>query len=183
MKSLVPAEVIESKILLIRGQKVMLSNHLAKLYGVETRILMQAVRRNMDRFPDDFMFQLSWKEADSLKSQIVTLNEKGTGASKRGKHIKKLPYAFTEQGIAMLSSVLRSKKAIQVNISIMRAFVKLKRLISTNVALAHKFRELESRVDKHDTEIQAIFEAIRQMLAFKEKPKPRIGFNVKEADN
>jgi len=172
VKAMVPQEVIESKILLIRGQKVMLDSVLAKLYGVPTKRLNEQVRRNIRRFPGDFMFQLSKGELKSWRSQIATSNS----SAKMG--LRRPPYAFTEQGIAMLSSVLNSERAIHVNIAIMRAFVKIKRLVSTNIALAHKFKELESRVDKHDKEIQAIFEAIRQMLAFNEKPKPRIGFKV-----
>ncbi len=110
-RNIVPQETIEQKIFMIRGHKVMLSTHLAQLYGVETKVLMQAVKRNIERFPEDFMFQLTWKEVRSLRSQIVTLKI-GNSPSKRGKHIKYLPYAFTEQGVAMLSSVLRSKRPI-----------------------------------------------------------------------
>jgi phage regulator Rha-like protein len=165
-------ESVEQHIYMIRGQKVMLSTHLAKLYGVEVKVLIQAVKRNAERFPDDFMFQLTWEEMQSSRSQIVTLNDK-----KRGTNVKYLPYAFTEQGIAMLSSVLNSKRAIQVNIAVMRAFVKLREILLTHKELAHKLSELEHKIEKHDGEIQAIFEAIRQLMAPPpELPKRKIGF-------
>jgi phage regulator Rha-like protein len=172
MKEIILQEVIEQKIYLIRGSKVMLSTHLAKLYSVEVRELVQAVKRNIERFPKDFMFQLNHEEWNFLKSQIVTL-EKG-----RGKYPKYLPYAFTEQGVAMLSSVLRSKRAIQVNIAIMRAFVKLRQILSTHKELAHKLTELERKIEKHNAEIRSIFEAIRQLMSPPEKPKRRIGFHI-----
>jgi len=173
MKDLVPQEVIENKIYLIRGHKVMLSTQLAKLYGVKVKVLIQAVKRNIERFPDDFMFQLTWEEAQFSRSQFVTLNN-----MERGANIKYLPYAFTEQGVAMLSSVLHSKRAIQVNIVIMRAFVKLRQILSTHKELVHKLNELERKFEKHDTEIQSIFEAIRQLMAPPPAlPKRRIGFH------
>jgi phage regulator Rha-like protein len=168
MKALIPVEIIERKIYLIRGHKVMLSVDLAELYAVEPRALVQAVKRNIDRFPDDFMFQLNDKEFKNLKSQIVISS---WGGMRRAK-----PYAFTEQGVAMLSSVLRSKQAIQVNISIMRAFVKLREFLSTNKELAHKLAQLERKIEKHDEEIKAIFNAIRQLMTPPEKPKRKIGF-------
>jgi phage regulator Rha-like protein len=164
----VAQEVIEQKIYIIRGQRVMLSMHLAKLYGVETRVLMQSVQRNIDRFPEDFMFSLTREEIMNL-SQIVI--------SYKIKHAPKIQ-AFTEQGVAMLSSALKSKKAIQVNIAIMRAFVKLRQLLSANKELAAKLKELEQRIEKHDTEIHAIFEAIRQLMTPPDKPKRRIGFHT-----
>jgi len=164
MKIIIPDEVIERKIFMIRRQKVMIDKDLAKLYGVGTKVLNQAVKRNIRRFPDDFMFQLSWEEAESLRSQIVTLNNAKTGTSRRGKHIKYLPYAFTEHGVAMLSSVLNSERAIQVNILIIRAFVKLRKILSVHKELAHKLEKLERRVGKHDEAIQGIFEAIRQLM-------------------
>jgi phage regulator Rha-like protein len=175
MKELIPEELIERKIFLLRGQKVMLSIHLAGLYGVGTKVLIQSVKRNAVRFPEDFMFQLTPEEAQSLRSQFVTLKNRG---SKRGKHPKYLPYAFTEQGVAMLSSVLRSKKAVLVNIAIMRAFVKLRQILSAHKELAHKLEELERKIAKHDAEIQGIFEAIRQLMVPPEKPKRRIGFQT-----
>jgi ORF6N domain. len=180
MKELVPGEIIENKIYLIRGHKVMLSMDLARLYGVEVKVLIQAVKRNMDRFPRDFMFQLTWKEAESSRSQIVTLNE----TVKRGGNIKYLPYVFTEQGIAMLSSVLNSKRAIQVNIVIMRAFVRMRKVLLAHGDLAAKIAALELKYKNHDMKfseydkhIVAIFEAIRQLMEPPpEPPKRRIGF-------
>ena len=147
----------------------MLSIHLAKLYGVEIRALIQAVKRNIERFPQDFMFQLTDNEFKNLKSQIVISSWGGR---------RHPPYAFTEQGVAMLSSVLRSKKAIQVNIAIMRSFVKLRQFLSTHKELAHKLEELERRIEKHDAEIQGVFEAMRELMAPLEHPKRRIGFHT-----
>jgi len=170
MKELIPEEIIGNKIFLIHGQKVMLSNHLAMLYGIQTKVLIQAVKRNIDRFPEDFMFQLNEKEFENLKSQIVT--------SSWGGIRRAYPYAFTEQGVAMLSSVLRSKRAVQVNIAIMRAFVKLRRIFSTHKELAHKLEELERKIKKHDSQIKDIFEAIRQLMLPPTKPKRRIGFHA-----
>ena len=171
-EKVVTVEQIESIILLIRGQKVMLSHHLADLYGVETRVLVQAVKRNMDRFPEDFMFQLTDREFANLKSQIVISS---WGGSRRAR-----PYAFTEQGVAMLSSVLRSKRAIEVNIAIMRAFVKLRELLATHKELAHRLEDLEQQLKGHDEQIQTIFEAIQQLLTPPEQPRKKIGFEVKE---
>lgn len=168
----VTAEVITNKIFIIRGRKVMLSSDLAVLYQVETKALLQAVKRNLVRFPEDFMFQLTWEEADSLRSQIVTLK-------KRGSHIKYLPYAFTEQGVAMLSSVLKSRRAVLVNIAIMRAFVILRETLGAHKELALKLRELELKVGNHDEEIKMILDAIRQLMKEEEKPKREIGFHVK----
>jgi len=166
-KSLVPVEKIEKAILLIRGQKVMLDADLAALYGVETRVLVQAVKRNIERFPDDFMLQLNKEEVDSLRSQIVTL-KKG-----RGQHSKYLPYAFTEQGVAMLSSVLRSRRAIQVNIEIMRAFIRLRQMLASHVELARKLDALEKR---YDAQFKQVFEAIRQLMTPPEPKRRPIGF-------
>ena len=181
MNEIMPHEVIENKIYLIRGCKVMLDKELAELYGVPTKRLNEQVRRNMRRFPHDFMFQLTRAEVESLRSQFATLNEpidkKGVTDSKRGKHQKYLPYVFTEQGVAMLSSILNSERAVQVNIIIMRTFVKLREILLTHKELAHKLKELEGKIEKHDSEIVAIFEAIRQLMAPPpERPKPRIGF-------
>jgi len=164
---LIPEEVIEKKILMIRGHKVMLDRDLAKLYGVETRVLNQAVRRNIDRFPEDFMLSLTREEILNL-SQIVI--------SSKIKHAPSV-FVFTEQGVAMLSSVLNSKRAVHVNIQIIRAFVKLRQILSINKELAHKLSELERKIEKHDVDIQAIFEAIRRLMAPPPvKPKPLIGF-------
>jgi ORF6N domain len=187
-KEIVPAEQIALRIRHFRGEKVLLDFDLAALYGVETRVLNQAVRRNADRFPADFMFQLSREEAERL-SQIVISSAAGhdvsdssqivmSPAKYRGKRYR--PYAFTEQGVAMLSSVLNSESAVKMNIAIMRAFVKLRRALQTNRELAQKFSELERRVDKHDEEIAAILEAIRQLMAPPEKPRDEIGFHVRE---
>jgi len=169
MPNLILQEVIGQKIYPIRGHKVMLDNGLAVLYGVETKQLTRQVRRNITRFPEDFMFRLSKDEYAALRCQIGTL--------KRGGHRKYLPYAFTEQGVAMLSSVLNSERAIQVNIAIMRVFVKLKEILSNHKELAIKLEQLERKIEKHDTEIHAIFEAIRQLMAPPEKPKRSIGFH------
>src|SRR3989338_3774756 len=161
-------EIIEQKILIIRGQKVMISAHLAELYGVATKVLIQAVKRNIERFPADFMFQLTIEETDLLRSQIVTLK---TG---RGRHRKYLPYAFTEQGVAMLSSVLHSARAIHVNIEIMRAFVRLRQLLTSNVDLARKLAVLEK---KYDAQFRVVFDAIRELMTAPEPKKKRpIGF-------
>ena len=168
-KSLIPVDRIEKAILLMRKQKVMLDADLAELYGVETRVLVQAVKRNLGRFPEDFMFQLSKEEADFLRSQIVTL-EKG-----RGQHSKYLPYAFTEQGVAMLSSVLHSQRAIQVNIEIMRAFIRLRQMLATHIELARKLDALERR---YDSQFKQVFDAIRQLMAPPEPKKRAIGFRT-----
>jgi phage regulator Rha-like protein len=165
---LVPQELIEHKIFLLRGQKVLLSNHLAELYGIETRVLMQAVKRNSDRFPNDFMFSLTREEILRISQFVTSLK------------YSKAVYAFTEQGVAMLSSVLNSPRAIQMNIAIMRAFVKLREILSTHKELALKLKQLEMKIEKHDEEIHAIFEAIRNLMTLPEPPKKRIGFQVDE---
>jgi len=167
MKELIPKEVIERKIFLLRGQKVMLDKDLARLYGVETKVLNQAVKRNIDRFPVDFMFSLTRDEILRM-SQFVT-------SLKFSKNIN----AFTEQGVAMLSSVLRSKRAVHVNIAIMRAFVKLRQILSTHKELAHRLKELERKFEKHDKEIIEIFEAIRQLIKSPEDSKRVVtGFKI-----
>lgn len=170
MNEIIPIEVIEKKIYLIRGQKVMLDSDLAELYGVETSNLNKSVKRNSDRFPQDFMFQLMKEEADSLRFQIGISKTEGRG----GRRYR--PYAFTEQGVAMLSSVLRSKRAIHMNIAIMRVFVKLKEILSTHKELAGKLSELENKIERHDGEIELIFDAIRQLMAPQEPSKKKIGF-------
>lgn len=170
MSTLIPAEQIQQRILLIRGQKVMLDSDLARLYGVSIKVLNQAVKRNRTRFPDDFMFQLSAAESEALRSQFVTLK------LGRGEHRKYVPYAFTEQGVAMLSSVLRSKRAVRVNIMIMRAFVRLREMIASHKDLARRLAELEK---KYDAQFKVVFDAIRQLME-PAKPKPRrIGFHAK----
>jgi phage regulator Rha-like protein len=170
MQELIPLERIEQKIFLIRGLRVMLDTDLAEMYGVEVKQLKRQVRRNIDRFPSDFMFELSKDEYHALRCQFGTL--------KRGTHSKYLPYAFTEQGVAMLSSVLNSSRGIQVNIAIMRVFVKLREILSAHKELAYKLTELERRIEKHGGEIRSIFKAIRQLMAPPEKPRRRIGFNT-----
>lgn len=168
MNENIPIERIENKIFLIRGQKVMIDRDLAELYNVKTFNLNKAVKRNISRFPLDFMFQLTKDEYKALRFQI--------GILEKGKHSKFLPFGFTEQGVAMLSSILKSERAVQVNIAIMRAFVKLRQVLATHKELAYSFNELENRVGKHDVQISAIFTAIRKMMAIPKKPKRRIGF-------
>lgn len=168
---IVVPETIERRILLIRGEKVMLDAHLAELYGVPTKRLNEQVRRNLKRFPDDFMFQLTKEESDALRSHFATL-EKG-----RGRHRKYLPYVFTEQGVAMLSSVLNSERAIAVNVEIMRAFVRLREILSTHKDLALKLEELEK---KYDQQFRVVFEAIRQLMTPPDPPKRRMGYGVEE---
>jgi phage regulator Rha-like protein len=160
-----PAERIERAILMIRGEKVILDAELAGLYGVETRVLVQAVKRNAERFPPDFMFQLTQEEFTLLRSQSVT--SRGWGGRRYP------PYAFTEQGVAMLSSVLKSPRAIQVNIEIMRAFVRLRQLLATHAELAQKLADLEA---KYDEQFAVIFEAIKQLMTPPEPKHQRIGF-------
>jgi len=172
-KTIVSVERIERSILSIRGEKVLLDRDLAELYGVETRVLKQGVRRNIKRFPGDFMFELTKQEFEDWRSQFVTSKGDRMGLRYR-------PMAFTEQGVAMLSSVLNSPNAIQVNIAIMRAFVKLRQALSTHKELAVKFSELERKIEKHDESIEAIFEAIRQLMTPPERPRKRIGFEIKE---
>lgn len=169
--SAVVVETISESILVLRGQKVMLDFTLADLYGVQTKALNQAVRRNLERFPEDFMFQLTAEEVEGLRSQIVTLKGSGVVDSrsqivtlKHGQNIKYLPYAFTEQGVAMLSSALRSPKAVAVNIEIMRTFVRMRKVAFSNEELARKLDELDRRVSKHDAAISEIIEAIRQLM-------------------
>jgi phage regulator Rha-like protein len=168
-RNLTSIEKIEKLIFLVRGQKIMLSTHLAELYGVESRVLVQAVKRNIERFPEDFMFQLSDGEFENLKSQFVISS---WGGMRRAK-----PYAFTEQGVAMLSSVLRSKRAVQVNIEIMRSFVKLREMLAAHKELDRKLTELER---KYDDQFKIVFEAIHQLMAPPDKPKKEIGYTVKE---
>ena len=170
-KSIVPIERIERTIIVLRGQKVMLSTHLAELYQVEPRALVQAVKRNIERFPEDFMFQLSAQEFADLKSQTVTSS---WGGARRAP-----PYAFTEQGVAMLSSVLRSERAVLVNIEIMRAFVRLRQLLASNKGLSRKLAALEK---KYDAQFKVVFDAIRSLMTPPAKPKRRIGFRSSEED-
>jgi len=186
-KEIVPADQIALRIRNFRGEKVLLDFDLAALYGVETRVLNQAVKRNADRFPSDFMFQLSVEETEMISQRVTssagqTVSDSSQIVMSPGKHRGKRyrPYAFSEQGVAMLSSVLNSERAIKVNIAIMRAFVKLRQILETNRELAKKFSELEQRVGKHDEEIDAILEAIRQLMAPPDRPRREIGFHVRE---
>jgi hypothetical protein len=188
-KDVIPVEGIAQAIRVLRGEKVLLDSDLAFLYGVQTRVLNQAVKRNAERFPRDFMFRLNDEEMEQVSqskippqptgkavsdsSQIVMSSRKHRG--RRYRH-----YAFTEQGIAMLSSVLNSERAVRVNIAIMRAFVKLRQTLESNRELAQKFSELERRVGVHDDEIAAILEAIRQLMTPPEKARREIGFHVRE---
>jgi ORF6N domain len=171
-RKIISAERVLQSIRWIRGQKVLIDSDLATLYGVTTGNLNKAVKRNVDRFPSDFMFQLEPEELANLKFQF--------GIPSWGGRRRSRPYVFTEQGIAMLSSVLNSERAVKVNIAIMRAFVKLRRMLDTNRELAQKFSELERRVGKHDEEIVEILEAIRQLMTPPEKPPREIGFHVRE---
>ncbi|RJP77291.1 MAG: ORF6N domain-containing protein [Candidatus Zixiibacteriota bacterium] len=184
MPEVIPADMIENRILLVRGQKVMLSTDLAELYEVEVKVMMQTVKRNLDRFPPDFMFQLTWAEVEALRSHFVALDpdpgrqdrsiRSQIVTLKRGSHKKYPPYAFTEQGVAMLSSVLRSRRAVQVNIAIMRAFVKLRGILAAHKDLADKLDEMEKR---YDAQFKVVFDALRALMAPAEsQPKERIGF-------
>jgi len=184
----IPSERVVSKIFLIRSKKVMLDKDLADLYGVETKVLNQAVKRNLERFPADFMFQLNKQEAEIWKSQIEISNLRhqiGTSSLRsqivtlkngRGQHIKYLPYVFTEQGVAMLSSVLNSKRAIQVNIQIIRTFTQLRELLMTNKELRIKIENMEK---KYDTKLKRVFDVLKQLLMQENKPKNQIGFRIK----
>lgn len=162
-------ESIKKKILLIRGEKVMLDFHLAEMYTVEVKYLKRAVRRNIDRFPEDFMFEISRDEYNSLRRHFGTLE--------KGSHSKYLPFAFTEQGVAMLSSILRSKRAVSVNIEIMRAFVKLRYILASHKDLEKKLNELEN---KYDSKFKIVFDALRELMKPPDKPKRPLGFKVEE---
>lgn len=164
-----PAVSIAERIHTVRGHKVMLDADLAGLYGVPTKALVQAVKRNRGRFPSDFVFQLTYQDVARLRSQIVTANEAPTGRGGR----RTVPRAFTEQGVAMLSSVLKSERAVQVNVEIMRAFVRLRGLISHNQELARRLDDLESRYDR---QFKVVFDAIRELMVPPPAPKRRIGF-------
>jgi hypothetical protein len=172
MTEIVPIEKIASKIYIIRGTRVILDRDLAELYGVETRVLNQAVRRNNRRFPEDFMFILTRDEIMGI-SQIVT--------SSKIKYSKQV-HAFTEQGVAMLSSILNSERAIHVNIEIMRTFVRIRSVLTSSRNLAAKLKELEGHIQDHDEKIEIIFEAILQLLTIPEETKNPIGFEIKEPE-
>ncbi len=161
-------DVVEKKILLIRGQKVILDVDLAELYCVTTKVFNQAVKRNVDRFPKDFMFQLTADEARTIRSQFVT-------ASRR--NIRYVPYAFTEHGIIMAASILNSQRAIDASVYVVRAFIKLREMIASHKDLMKKLNDLEK---KYDGQFQIVFEAIRQLIEVEEKPKRKIGFIARE---
>lgn len=169
-----PHEAIVRKIYFIRGKKVMLDRDLAELYGVPTKALNQAIKRNLERFPEDFMLQLTKEETQNWRSQFVTSNFK----LKMG--LRRNSYAFTEQGVSMLSSVLKSKIAIRVNIQIIRTFTRLRELLATNELIRQKIEELEKKYEKHDKQFKIVFDTIKELL---ETPKPKskrpIGFHVK----
>ncbi len=169
-KPLLPVESVINKILVIRNQKVILDRDLANLYKVETRALKQAVRRNIKRFPEDFMFILNKKEIELMVSQTVIPSKSYFGGS--------APFAFTEQGVAMLSSVLKSEKAIEVNILIMRAFVRLREIISTHKKVEEKLREIDSNLKDHDEKILQIIQVINQLINPPEPVKKKIGFTI-----
>jgi len=170
MSDLIPLEAITAKIIVLRGMKVMLDRDLAELYGVETKVLKQAVRRNIKRFPEDFMFKLSKQEVMNLRSQFVTSRWGGA---------RYYPMAFTEQGVAMLSSVLNSERAVQVNIQIMRAFTRLRRMLADNEDLRRRIEEMEA---KYDEQFRLVFEAIKQLLSEEEKTGPKIGYLREEVE-
>jgi len=171
MPDIVPRERITSEIYIIRDTRVMLDRDLSELYGVETKVLKQAVRRNIKRFPEDFMFELTREEFENWRSQFVTSNRDKMGLRYR-------PFAFTEQGVAMLSSVLNSDRAIQVNILIIRAFTQLREMLATHEELKRKIEAMES---KYDEQFGVVFEAIKQLIDTEDKPKRKIGFEVKES--
>ncbi len=172
MKDLIPQETIEQRIFLIRHQKVMIDKDIAELYGVETKHLNRQVKRNIQRFPEEFMFQLTIEE----RNQLVTICHR----FKTMKHSSSLPYAFTEHGVAMLASVLKSDRAVKISINIIKTFVKLREMLSTNKELAHKFDQLERKIEKHDEEIKLIFDAIRQLMIPPEPKRRKIGFRQDE---
>ncbi|MGH9575606.1 MAG: ORF6N domain-containing protein [Candidatus Acidiferrales bacterium] len=167
--AILPADRIESRILLVRGEKVILDSDLAELYGVNTKRLNEQVKRNKDRFPADFMFQLNLVEAEHLRSQSATSKSARGGRRYR-------PYAFTEHGAIMAASVLNTPRAVEVSVYVVRAFINLRETISTHKELANKFAELENRMETHDEDIGALFEAIRQLMEPPDKPTKRIGF-------
>lgn len=186
--AILPSDIVERRILFLRGRRVMLSTDLAPLYGVAPKVLMQAVRRNIERFPEDFMFQVTEVEIEGVRPSRTTLgiltpsdtktclrSQSVTLENGRGKHQKYLPHAFTEQGVAMLSSVLSSPRAVQVNILIMRAFVRLRRLVAGHEELARKLAEMEKR---YDAQFRVVFDAIRELMQSpEEQPRPPIGFH------
>ena len=170
-KQIISSDLVINRILLFRGQKVILDRDLASLYQVETRVLKQAVRRNINRFPSDFMFQLNKKEFETWKSQIVMSDSDKIG-------LRHLPFAFSEQGVAMLSSVLNSERAIEINIIIIRAFVKLREIISSNYKIEQKIKDLEAKLSEQDDQIIQIFNILNQLVTPPELPKKKMGFLI-----
>jgi hypothetical protein len=169
--TLIPVERIQQAILQIRGHKVMLDKDLADLYGVTTKRLNEQVRRNSTRFPEDFMFQLTAEETDALRSQIAT-SKKSRGGRRY------TPYAFTAHGALMAATVLNSKRAVQMSVFVVRAFVRLREMLATNRRLAGKIDELENRLDTHDSTIQDLIEAIKELMTPEEPSRMRIGFHL-----
>jgi hypothetical protein len=185
---LIPTERIDNAIIEIRGRKVMLSHNLAALYGVSTKAFNQAVKRNADRFPPDFMFQLTWEEAQALGSQTVTSDEAGLRSQfatlKRGKHHKYRPYAFTEHGAVMAATILNTPRAAEVSVFVVRAFVRLSRVAADQRQVALKLAEIEAKLSVHDQSLKAVFDALRQLMQPTPAPKRRkIGFATDPDDN
>ena len=172
MKDMIPQETIEQRIFLIRNQKVMIDRDIAELYGVVTKHLNRQVKRNIQRFPEEFMFQLTVEE----RNQLVTICHR----FKTMKHSSSLPYVFTEHGVAMLASVLKSERAVKISITVIKVFVKLREMFSTHKELAHKLVELERKIERHDKEIKVVFDAIRQLMTQPEPKEKKIGFHVRE---
>lgn len=170
----VPDEIIMNQIYYIRGQKVMLDRDLAELYGVETKVLKQAVKRNIGRFPEDFLFEMNTKELENWRSQFVTSNSDKMG-------LRYAPFCFTEQGVAMLSSVLNSERAIKVNIQIMRIFTRIRQMLSDNTKLRLEIEKIKKKMDNHDKNIEQVFQYLDELIDKKENPKDRkqIGYKMK----
>ena len=171
--SLVPVEAIEQRILVIRGMRVILDTDLARIFGVPTFRLNEAIKRNRERFPEDFMFRMTHEEFSSLTSQFA-ISKRGSGGRRF------LPYAFTEHGVLMVANVLKSDRAVRMSVLVVRAFVKLREMLASHKELAQKLAELEQRTSKHDADIQAIVNAIRRLMVQPDPPKKRIGFRVEE---
>jgi len=169
--AILSVERVESRILLVRGRKVMLDSDLAELYGVGTKRLNEQVKRNRSRFPSDFMFQLSFEETKSLRSHFAT-----SGGGPGGRRYR--PYAFTEHGAVMVASVLNTARAIEVSVYVVRAFVNLRKMLGTRREMARKLVELENRIESHDEDIAALFAAIKELMELPERPRKRIGFAV-----
>jgi hypothetical protein len=184
---MIPTERIDSAILELRGQKVMLSHDLAALYGVSTKAFNQAVKRNIERFPEDFMFQLTWEETQALRSQPVTSHDPGSRSQsvtlKRGRNIKYQPYAFSEHGAVMAATILNSPRAIEVSVFVVRAFVRMRRMLADQRQFALKLAELESKLAVHDRNFKVVFDAIRGLMQPPARPRRKIGFATGPDDN